>query len=128
TKSICSIINLQQLMPVNTRLANPNLIYDPNYETIYSKWKTFLRKEQSSGNLISNCFSRDFLHTILLCNYVTIIEDLRKTAVKKKLKYFFLHLCLESGISINVALMLFINATKQSDKLQVLRACWFIII
>ncbi|SBT32652.1 histone acetyltransferase Gcn5 [Plasmodium ovale wallikeri] len=121
TKSICSIINLQQLIPVNTRLSNPNLIYDPSYESIYSKWKTFLRKEQSSGNVISMCFSRDFLYTILLCNYVSIIEDLKKTAVKKKIKYFFLHLCLESGLSINVALMLFINATKQSNKLQVRR-------
>ncbi|KJP89567.1 hypothetical protein AK88_00778 [Plasmodium fragile] len=118
TKSICSIINLQQLMPVNNRVSNPNLIYDPNYETIYSKWKTFLRKEQSSGNVISMCFSRDFLHTVLLCNYVTIIEDLKKTAVKKKIKYFFLHLCLEAGLSVNVALMLFINAAKQSNKLQ----------
>ncbi|VTZ68035.1 histone acetyltransferase GCN5, putative [Plasmodium chabaudi chabaudi] len=118
TKSICSIINLQQLMPVNTRLNNPGLIYDPNYETIYSKWKSFLKKEQSSGNVISKCFSRDFLHTALLCNYDSIIEDLKKTAVKKKIKYFFLHLCLESDLPINVALMLFLNATKQSDKLQ----------
>ncbi|CAD2101302.1 histone acetyltransferase GCN5, putative [Plasmodium vinckei] len=118
TKSICSIINLQQLMPVNTRLNNPGLIYDPNYETIYSKWKSFLKKEQSSGNVISKCFSRDFLHTVLLCNYDSIIEDLKKTAVKKKIKYFFLHLCLESDLPINVALMLFLNATKQSDKLQ----------
>ncbi|ANQ06876.1 Histone acetyltransferase gcn5 [Plasmodium coatneyi] len=118
TKSICSIINLQQLMPVNNRISNPNLIYDPNYDTIYSKWKTFLRKEQSSGNVISMCFSRDFLHTVLLCNYVTIIEDLKKTAVKKKIKFFFLNLCLEAGLSVNVALMLFINAAKQSNKLQ----------
>ncbi|VEV55696.1 histone acetyltransferase GCN5, putative [Plasmodium vinckei vinckei] len=118
TKSICSIINLQQLMPVNTRLNNPGLIYDPNYETIYSKWKSFLKKEQSSGNVISKCFSRDFLHTVLLCNYDSIIEDLKKTAVKKKIKYFFIHLCLESDLPINVALMLFLNATKQSDKLQ----------
>ncbi|SCM20250.1 alpha/beta hydrolase, putative [Plasmodium berghei] len=118
TKSICSILNLQQLMPVNTRLSNPGLIYDPNYETIYSKWKLFLKKEQSSGNIISKCFSRDFLHTVLLCNYDSIIEDLKKTAVKKKIKYFFLHICLESDIPINVALMLFLNATKQSDKLQ----------
>ncbi|CAI7718791.1 histone acetyltransferase GCN5, putative [Plasmodium vivax] len=118
TKSICSIINLQQLMPVNNRVSNPNLIYDPHYDAIYSKWKSFLRKEQSSGNVISMCFSRDFLHTVLLCNYVAIIEDLKKTAVKKKIKYFFLNLCLEAGLSVNVALMLFINAAKQSNKLQ----------
>ncbi|GBE61189.1 histone acetyltransferase [Babesia ovata] len=111
-KSVCAIIGYQQLLTPEARKSfndehlqewikshDAEAFMDKNYESVYLRWKNFLKRQTPLGTNLCDYFCGDFLKSVLIINADRVRSELEKTVFKNHPDMIITLLCKECGLT-----------------------------